>query len=1342
MGGAAHTMTGGILVAGENTQIPSLQNVPENTLSGGLGYDRMLAAQTSMRSATCDLPDGTLTGGLGASPRGPVQAPPRSRKFDDFQPVRPAAPKAPSDAALEKAVWKVGDTIEGKYNVTAIAGQGGMGVVYRVHHREWNIDMAVKTPLPALVKDAAAKARFLREAQIWVDLGLHPNLVQCWYVRELGGLPRVFVDYLAGGSLKDWLKQGRVGPGQWANVIDLAVQACDGLGYAHERGVVHRDIKPGNMLMSDDGRLCITDFGLVKVAGLEDIASSEDDGTAPAPLPESAELTRTGLSLGTPQYGAPEQWGQARHVDARADIYALGITLYEMCCGRRPFDESGKGEPVQIIIARHISSRPPDPRTFRPDLPAPLAELALKCLAKNPADRPQTLKEMRQALASAHMAILGAPLKRVAPEIAESRASGLNNRAVSMSDLGQPGQAETAWREALELDPHHAESIYNSSLVELRTGKITDFEAHQRLSEAGKLQRKALMFLGHVQLETCDAHAADKSFTEALTDPSLQGDGVAWRALGHAKLALEKYREAENAYANALVVMPNDEASLFGAAQARSNTRGANGQRLYPHISCARAVEDRIGSVRTVAVAPDGRKLYSDGALNSVCQFDLSTGRQTNDFSGHSQQVLCVAPTPDGLHLICGGEDSILRKWELASGVLDPDFYGKGHIGSVTALAISRDSRTAVTCGSDKSVRFWELSKGTALKALWAHDEAVFAVAFTPGGEAVVSGGNDAAIRFWEIPSGNPLAVLKTRVTPVRALAFSPDGRFLFSGGCDGRIQKWDCVAIASGQTNPCDAEFKGHRGTVNALACVPSGRFLISGGDDNTVRIWDAVSGRCLRTLKGHQGAVTAVAVTPDGTLAISGASENLGSPLRVWNLELERFTREPHAPDPYAGALYVCRVESQDKSQTASRQFKAHLNDASTAFEKAQYSAAYSALKQARNVEGYERDPPALELNAKLTQKLPLKSVAAAYLQTEIDGRHANGFRAIACAKRGTRALSIGRNDKTIGVWDLEAGALIRVLEGHKQTVEGIALTPDGSVLISASSDYSVGVWDVSSGTQKTTFQGHSAEVNAVAVSRDSRLAATASSDCTVKLWEIASGKCVKTFAKENSAEAFCAVKFMPDGRALLVGGRAGTVAIWSTVSGKCLREFTGHSGAIQDLAAIADKSHVLSAGEDKTLRLWNADNGQSIWVVRDGKTRFNSIALSPDGRFIFSGGLEGPNSSVKIWDTATGRPLLTLCPHSKGVACLALSPDGCQLLTGSEDKCLRVWDIEWELLSTDSVSTPTVQPGKPPTPSTLSPVPGIQKGAMPKLSGEFSLDDPKPKPSIFLDKGKPKS
>ncbi len=1364
-GAPEHTLSGGIVVPDKD--LPLISQGSDHTLSGGLGYIDPPKRLTRIPFAPA-MPaasDGTRSGGLGYAVQHPhahnapqqintLKSLPRARKFDDISGAPIAQPRPAIAPSVDPSVWKVGDTIEGKYDVTAIAGQGGMGVVYKVRHREWNIEMAVKTPLPALVKDAAAKARFLREAQIWVDLGLHPNLVQCWYVRELGGLPRVFVDYLAGGSLKDWFVSKRVGPGKWALIIDLIVQACDGLGYAHERGVVHRDIKPGNMLMSPDGRLCITDFGIVKLAGVEDIASSDEPNAIADTSPVSADLTRTGLSLGTPQYGAPEQWGQARHVDARADIYALGITLYELCCGRRPFDETGKGEPPQIIIARHVSSRPPDPRTIFKDLPDPLAALALKCLAKNPADRPQTLADVRLALADAHLAIFGIPFERLVPEIAESRASGLNNRAVSMWDLGQPAQAVGAWKEALTLDSRHAESLYNSSLIEMRKGKTSDFDIEKRLREAAKFQRKALLYLGHIQLETCDAAAAEASFRDALTDPSLVGDAIAWRALGHASMALEHYREAEAAYTKALAVMPHDEASKIGITQSKRCERVVNGRLLYPNIHCQKVVEDRVGSARAIVVAADGRSIYTDGPDNSICQFELPTGRILLPLRGQSRQVLSLSTTPDGIHLIGGGEDSILRRWTTDKGTLTPHFYGKGHIGAIESIAISPDSSTAATCGNDNSVRLWELQTGTQIRAFWDHSGEVCAVAFSPDGQRLFSASIDATIRSWEIPSGSPGCVLRSKLTPVMALAFSTDGRFLYSGGRDGRILKWDYAAIASGQTDPCGIDFIGHRDTVNALAVVPNTRFLLSASDDNTARIWDADTGHCLRTLTGFQGAVNAIAVTPDGHLAISGSNEHLGKPLRLWALELDRYTREPNSPDPYAAGLYVCRIETQSASQTASRQFKNHITEATLAFDAGQYPLAYAELKKARKVEGYERDPHALELNAKLTQKLPLKQITAAYLHSEIEGRQATGFKSVVFAANGSRAFSAGRNDKSIGAWDVSSAIFMRLVEGHKQPVEALALTADGTTLLSASSDYSVGIWDAINGTLKTALQGHRAEVNALAISRDNRQAASASNDGSVKLWDIASGKCLKTFEKEHSAEALTAVRFMPDGRALFAGGRDGSVSLWSLVLGKCVREFPGHSGGILDIAVVSDKPQFLTAGEDKSMRLWDAENGQSLWLARDTKARFNSIVLSPDARFIFSGGLEGPNTSINIWEASTGKHLQSLCPHTKGIAALALSPDGCKLLTGSEDKFLRVWDLEWELLSNDPLSALAVQLRKPPTPAGFSPTSsgvsthsGFNPKEATKPSGEIQRPAPddtkKSRPSIFLDgRSKPKN
>ena len=257
----------------------------------------------------------------------------------------------------------------------------------------------------------------------------------------------------------------------------------------------------------------------------------------------------------------------------------------------------------------------------------------------------------------------------------------------------------------------------------------------------------------------------------------------------------------------------------------------------------------------------------------------------------------------------------------------------------------------------------------------------------------------------------------------------------------------------------------------MNALVLHLSGRFLFSLSDINCVRMWDDVdNGHCLRTLQGHQGAVNALGVTPDGTLLISGASENLRQPLRLLEVGIGTLRGARPAVRFVCGRAACLRASKPSSSQTASRQFKQHLNDALIAFESAQYAASYAAL--ARKIAGYERDPRALELNERLTQKLPLKHVAAAYIHSEIGRRHAAGIRSIVFAANGTRAQALGRNDKFIGAWDLATGAVVRTLDGHKQSVEGIAVTSDGHLLLSASSVYTAAIWDVAGGTLKSSL------------------------------------------------------------------------------------------------------------------------------------------------------------------------------------------------------------------------------------------------------------------------------
>ncbi len=225
-------------------------------------------------------------------------------------------------------VWKPGDVILGLYEVQEVFTGGGMGLVYKVRHRGWNVELAVKTPRPEFFARAGAAENFEREAETWVNLGLHPHTVSCFYVRRLGGIPRVFAEYVDGGSLADWIrgKPGQPprlyegGPDQaLERILDVAIQFAGGLHYAHEQGLVHQDVKPANVIMTRGGIAKVTDFGLAKARAL-----AGEVGTARAG--QSILVSSGGL---TPAYCSPEQ---ANHepLSRKSDVWSWAVSVLEM----------------------------------------------------------------------------------------------------------------------------------------------------------------------------------------------------------------------------------------------------------------------------------------------------------------------------------------------------------------------------------------------------------------------------------------------------------------------------------------------------------------------------------------------------------------------------------------------------------------------------------------------------------------------------------------------------------------------------------------------------------------------------------------------------------------------------------------------------------------------------------------------------------------------------------------------------------------------------------------------------------------------------------------------------
>jgi serine/threonine protein kinase/Tfp pilus assembly protein PilF len=258
------------------------------------------------------------------------------------------------------------------YRVLEKLGQGGMGEVYLTEDTKLNRKVALKFLPLQYVSDTDLKARFKREAQAAAALN-HPNIITIHEVGEHEGRPYIAMEYVEGGLLKDLIRADKMSVAQ---VTDLAAQISDGLARAHQSGIVHRDIKPQNILIDADGRPRICDFGLAK-------------------LRREVMLTQTGTTLGTIAYMSPEQ-SRGEEVDHRADIWSLGVVIYEMLTGQRPF----KGDHDQAVIYAILNSQPEPILGIRPDAPGALVRIVDKAMAKDPDERYQNAAEMAHELVS------------------------------------------------------------------------------------------------------------------------------------------------------------------------------------------------------------------------------------------------------------------------------------------------------------------------------------------------------------------------------------------------------------------------------------------------------------------------------------------------------------------------------------------------------------------------------------------------------------------------------------------------------------------------------------------------------------------------------------------------------------------------------------------------------------------------------------------------------------------------------------------------------------------------------------------------------------------------------
>jgi len=1152
-----------------------------------------------------------------SAPEPPLESPRAGRQFE-------AEDQVPD-------VWQPGDVILDLYEVRRVFKSGGMGLVYQVHHRGWNLPLAVKCPRAKFFETEQDKQNFEREAETWVNLGLHPHIVSCHYVRRLGGIPRVFAEYMDGGSLKDWIHSGKLYAGgpesALERILDIAIQFAWGLHYAHEQGLIHQDVKPANLLMTQDATAKVSDFGLAKAqAAHRDITS----GRAGASI-----LVSTGGM--TPAYCSPEQANKEK-LSRKTDLWSWAVSLLEMFTGDVTWHSGvAAAEALEGYLDAGGSS---DDRI--PPMPSEAAQLLKNCFQREPAQRPQDMLKIAAELQEAYQQATGNVYPRETPKPAEARADSLNNRAVSLLDLGRKEEAATFWQQALDGETHHPEATYNRELLRWRSAQIPDDVVTREL-EGVRLSHPDRWVVGYllglVHLERNDAESAAKIFEETGRQAPTQRE-------------------------------------LAAPLQ--------NATRLIDHSGrCLRTMQGISKSARAVFVtsvcaSPDGRWALSTSTDGAICQWELATGSCLRTFDGPPGVIhnsVCVSP--HGQWALSSGSDKALRLWDVATGRCSRTYLG--HTELVRSSCFSPDGCLALSASQDQTLRLWDVGSGKCLRVFAGHTWAVTSVQFAPDGRSAISGGFDHTLKLWDIATGQCLRTFPGHTATVNAVCFSSDGKWALSaggnaGGSDRTVRLWD---VATGQ---CLRTFQGHCDFVASVDFSPDRRWALSGSVDHTLRLWDVATGRCLRTFQGHTSTVGSGCFSADGQYAVSGGYDNT---VRYWAVG---------QPNAYTAPLVIARPANVDQISGHQIQFTQHLSAARENLREGQPRLALQSLRSARGVPGFQRDVAALAVWSELLPKARRVGLAASWPRRTFP-QTASVF-SVCFGPDGRFAMSGGTDslyqNGVLKLWDIATGGCLRTFQQDDNKNSSVRFSSDGQSVLSGggndpSKDYALRLWDVATGRCLRRFPGHTAWVTSVCFSPDGRWALSGSRDSTLRLWDALTGKCLRTLLGHTGGVSSAC--FSPDGCWVLSASSDQSVRLWEVTTGRCVRMYGPHSWVVNATCFSPDGRYALSASND--VHLWEVATGQCLRIFEGHTGEVTAVCFSPDGRWVLTG---SDDKCLRIWDASTGQCLRTLEGHTARITSVGFSPDGRWALSGSQtelgnDSTLRLWELEWDLQVPDS-------------------------------------------------------
>jgi WD40 repeat protein len=756
----------------------------------------------------------------------------------------------------------------------------------------------------------------------------------------------------------------------------------------------------------------------------------------------------------------------------------------------------------------------------------------------------------------------------------------------------------------------------------------------------------------------------------------------------------------------------------------------ANNRLILWNAADGKTVGDVVahgGPVNGVAFHPQATQLLTAGGDGLLKQWALPFVPARS--LAHPDAVASVFATSDGKRLLTGGQDKIVRSWNLANPA-QPERQFTGHTAPVTAVVLSPNGQSLVSAGEDATIRFWNQTNSQMTELLGAHAAAITALSFNPNGQQLLSSSADGALKLWQLPAVTP----KPFVHPdqVTSAVLAPDGNRLITGCADKQVRLWNLTngqvertfppltlavnavaisangnSIAAGGADKTLTVWNAADGkevkkfalnaAVQSVAFSSDGNFVAGGLADNSIHVFDVAMGKETKALTGHTGAVTGLHFTTKGDQLIAASADKT---IQVWNIaDGTSKAKLDH------GAAIHCLALSKDGAKIASggadksvkvwtladsklaatipttgevRGVSFNADDSRIAVGGADNRAAIYGM-DGKMVEFFPHEGAVLAVafhgDGKRVLTASADKTARQWTTTLLwQANHAGPVRAASFSPKGDRIVSVG-DDKTLQVWNPADGKNLKSVTAHEGAVVGLALNVDGTKAVTTGADKKLKVWNLVAAPavveDKPVVIALPGAASAAAISPNGvRVAAsiTDGSGTALRVFDVASGKEMLNLADHTGA--IRSLAFLADNRTLVTASADKTAKLLDM---NVLAVIDAHAGGVTGVAFHSNGTQALSGGADKTVKLWDLATGKAAKTFGPLPDAISSVAFNRD--FTQVGATAG--KTVKAWNLADNTEVLTLT-HPAEVASVSFSVDKMKIATAGADHLVRVWDV----------------------------------------------------------------